>query len=138
MTVELKHRIRLVLGDPSGDGHGRTWQQIISSNLTGQEINEAYKLGTKRLGFDFIANVCSDYCCSRVSVVEAEELKALGCTIFDEDEYGFDEEKGYSIDRHEYVSLYLFLCKLGNTEFKYEYVSNTMDTLNIGGYGLFG
>lgn len=139
MGKELKHKIRLILGDPGGDGHGRSSEQIIASNLTGAEVKQAHRLGTKQLGFDFSANICSDYGDSRVSNIDAEKFKELGCTLFDEMEScDFDEDEGYSIWRDEYVKLYLFLCKLGNPEFEYERISNTMDMVHIGGYGLFG
>jgi hypothetical protein len=59
--MELKHRIRLIMGDPGGDGHGRYSERICASNLSGKELKEAYTTGTKLLGFDFTANICSDY-----------------------------------------------------------------------------
>lgn len=139
MGKELKHRIRLVMGDPGGDGHGRSSERICASNLSGEELKQAYTAGTKLLGFDFTANICSEYEDSRVSTADAEKLKALGCTAFDNvSKYDYDEDDGYSIWRDEYVAIYLFLCKLGNPEFEYKLVSDQMDYIEIGGYGLFG
>jgi hypothetical protein len=126
------------MGDPGGDGHGRYSERICASNLSGKELKEAYTTGTKLLGFDFTANICSDYGEHRVSTVDAEKLKSLGCTAFDNvSKYDFDEDEGYTIWREEYVAIYLFLCKLGNPEFEYELVSDQMDRIDIGGYGLF-
>lgn len=136
--MELKHRIRLIMGDPGGDGHGRSEERICASNLSCEELKQAYMAGTKLLGFDFAANICSEYGNSRMSTAYAEKLKALGCTAFDNvRKYDFDEDKGYTIWHEKYVAIYLFLCKLGNPEFEYELVSNRMPRIYIGGYGLF-
>jgi hypothetical protein len=138
MTEKLRHRVRLVLGDWSNDGHGRVDHQIIASNLSGAEIEQAYKLGTKQLGFDFRANICSGYEDHRVSIMDAARFRELGCGIFEEfEEFEFDEKGGYSLNREDFVTLFLFLCTLGRPGFCYELVTDTMDSINIGGYGLF-
>jgi hypothetical protein len=138
MTKTLKHNVRLVLGDWSGDGHEKTSVQFFASNLRGSEIQKAYNAGTKIVGFDLSENVARKYGDNSISIENVNKLKELGCKVFDNpNEYEFDEKKGYSIWTTSFTDIYLFICKLGNPEFEYEFVFDPTDSINIGGYGLF-
>lgn len=70
--------ITLVLGDPSGDGHGQSESINIASNFNANEITNAYKLGTKKLGFDFCNEVCSEYEDNLLNSRRWNKLKKLG------------------------------------------------------------
>ena len=60
---------RIVIGDWSNnDGHGVTNSTLIRSNKNGIEIREAYRKGTKMVGFDLTKNVCHDYKDSNISL----------------------------------------------------------------------
>lgn len=136
MTEPVKHKIRIVMGDPSGDGHGRSSEKICASNLSGAEMNAAYKVGTNILGFDYCGTVCDEYEDCTVPLDVADKLIKHGCRAFDKlSKYDLDPEKGYSIWYDDHLAIYLFICKLGNPEFQYELISNQMEQINIGGYG---
>jgi hypothetical protein len=138
MTKKLEHRIELVVGDWSHDGHEKTDVQFLESNLPSSEIKKAYNAGTKIVGFDFSKVVARNYEEDKISVDKVDKLKSLGCELFDSyDEYDFSEKEGYQLWPDIFTDVYLFICKLGNPDFEYELVSDSADRINIGGYGLF-
>ena len=53
------NKMYLVLGDWSGDGHGISEKVLIESNVSAQEIQEAYKASCKLTGVSFNHN--NDY-----------------------------------------------------------------------------
>jgi hypothetical protein len=135
---ELNHVVELVLGDWSGDGHKQSDKISIKSNLTDKEILKAYKAGSKKVGFDLINEVCSEYEDNRVSVEKVKALAEAGITnkmlcvdVNDED----DEDTTWSMWTDSYTELFLLIVKLGNKDFKYEYANSP--SIDIGGYGLY-
>lgn len=147
---ELTNVVSLVVGDRSGDGHDKRETTVLKSNLSGPEIMSAYQKATKKLGFDFITEVCAEY---EDRTVPASKLKTLvehGLVIEDtfadyeinicKDavEAGDDDlSDGVSIWVDTYVEIFLFIIKLGNQDFEYEYAPDDTSHLDIGGYGLF-
>ncbi len=121
--------IIFVTGDPSGDGHGRTSNLSIKTNLSKKEIELAYKKGVELIGFNLIDECCNDY---EDNVIYEEELVKLKAAGFEID----DTEMDWRIYHQEYEDIYLFFILKGNPEFKYEIVSSN-NTIDMGGYGLF-
>lgn len=145
MSKKLPHVTSLVLGDWSDDGHGKTDITSIKSNLDPDQIMEAYKKGSKKLGFDFINEVAADYEDSAIDANQLQKLVDAGLDIEKsfQDDYSIKEAKealeneqraGLWVD--SYRNIFLFIVKLGNDKFEYEIDNNAQ--LNIGGYGLFG
>lgn len=137
----MNHIISLVLGDWSGDGHSKTDIVNISSNLSKKEIEKAYSLGTKKIGFDLINDVCADYEDNNLSAEHWEILKKFG---YKEDNIPGDpvDEKddhaGILVWSDGFVDLYLFIVKLGNDTFQGKILEEKDNpTIRIGGYGLF-
>lgn len=133
MNKTKSNVIELVIGDWSGDGHNITNSIVIKTNLTQQEMIEAYQLGVQKIGFDLIEDVCADYEDNKISEDVYEKLVASG--------YKFDDdcvvpsmieplELGGSDD---YADIYLHFVKIGNPQFVFSYGSS----IKIGGYGLF-
>lgn len=58
---KLPFMINLVLGDDSGDGHGRTETVTIRSNIDKEEVSKAYKAGVNVTGIDVENDVANDY-----------------------------------------------------------------------------
>jgi hypothetical protein len=124
----MKHTVELVLGDWSDDGHGKTATFVITSNLDGSGIEKAYQAGTKILGFDFSETVCEDYGDTSLPISVLEKLV----------EHGFDKstlECEDSLWRDSFRDIYLFIVKLGEPNFEFSFI--LLDSLKIGGYGLF-
>jgi len=128
------HRIDLILGDPSGDGHGKSQTVVINSSLSKHELLAPYQAGTKLVGFDFINEVCEQHEDCRMKREYKTKLLELGFPDFYED--GFDQDTCY-IDQELFAQIFLFICKLGDTLFEYQIVESN-SYINIGGYGLFG
>jgi hypothetical protein len=127
------HRINLILGDPSGDGHGKSQTVVINSSLSKHELLAPYQAGTKLVGFDFINEVCKEYEDCRLEREYKTKLLELGFFDFYED--GLEEDTCY-LDQELFVQIFLFICKLGDTLFEYQIVESN-SYINIGGYGLF-
>lgn len=135
----MNHIISLVVGDWSGDGHDKKDTINIRSNLDKKAMEKAYKAGTKKVGFDLCADVCSDYEDRNLDSEKWEKLKELGY----QDEELEDEADKYnngdiSLWVDSFTDIYLFIVKLGNEKFEFEYLAAKEDpTIKIGGYGLF-
>lgn len=132
----MNNIIKLLVGDPSNDGHGKTESLIIDSNLSIKQLESAYKKGSKTLKFDLF-KYCNDWEDAKIPFKEWKKLidngldvKDFGC--YDQIEEEFDTSFLYSLD---YFTVYLFICKFGNNDFKYS-ITEEANVLNIGGYGL--
>lgn len=135
----MNNIITLVVGDPSGDGHRETDTFTIKTNLSKQELTKAYEKGSKLLGFDFKEHICCEY---EDSILPEEELNILlGKDLILKDivdDYFLQKYKNSGIlnlDSDSYTNIFLFIVKLGNSEFEYTY--EKLPTIDIGGYGLF-
>ena len=116
----------LTVGDWSGDGHRITSDYYIESNLTGEEIEKAYELGSEVLGFNLCNEVCEYYEDNQISDQHLEKLIQSGFNP------PSDFEKDW-VGCKNYTKMYLHVVSLGNPSFKFEFVK--ADTVNIGGYG---
>lgn len=146
--------ITFVVGDWSADGHGMTDKIAFQSNLSSHKIEEAYKAGSKKLGFDFIEDVACDYEDGRIHWDELSTLRKAGFTQELDDETTKEEAQqikekwendhphvkcrdyaGASLDPETYINIYQFIVKLGNPKASFKKLKK--QTLEIGGYGLF-
>jgi hypothetical protein len=127
------HTVNIVVGDWSHDGHSMTETYTIESNLTGDEIEAAYKKGTEKLGFDLVEDCCAEYEDNQVSL---EQIKMLEASGFDISKFDKDKNGNYCGIWHDlFVELYLHVIKLGDDSFKWDWTES--EDINIGGYGLF-
>jgi hypothetical protein len=119
--------LQLVIGDTSYDGHNITDSLIIDSNISERELMKAYYLGSEKLGFDLIGQVATDYQNCNISKIFCQELINHG--------YNKKYLSSNCLSQDKFYDLFLFIVKLGNTDFKYTVVK--IPNINIGGYGLF-
>lgn len=134
----LEHKITLTVGDWSGDGHSQSEDILIHSNLTQKELEKAFKDGSKKLKFKL-----EEYCRSYEDNILPEEvvaaLKLHGLTedmVTDLDVEGGDEDDYWLLGPDGFADIWLFIAKLGNDKFEYEFVEKGA-TVHVGGYGLF-
>ena len=128
--------IKLVVGDWSDDGHGKTEEFVIESNLTVKQVEKAYAKGAKKLGVDLKREVAVDFDTPVIS--KATLLKFYGQEKKIPDFYDLSEDsKNLFIDPLAYTELYLLTIKAGEPKFKYKFVDDRDNVVNIGGYGLF-
>ena len=140
-TKTKLNRISLVIGDWSHDGHEKTEDIDIRCNFTTKELHAAYKKGTEKLGFDFIATVAVEYEDDRLPADKWEKLTKLGLKL-DYELEPFDdldgEEDDYRIDSITYAEIIMFICSLGSPDLTYKFIEKDYsDNWHVGGYGLF-
>lgn len=136
---ELKHRVELSVGDWSRDGHNISESLFIMSNLTGKQMEKAYKKGVKVCGLDVEASVAAEYEDSVLREEDFEKLKAAGFPF--EAKWEMDLRKTFEeiyLDEDMFCDLYLFVVKLGDPKFEHEYIKTDYNNIvRVGGYGLF-
>ncbi len=133
-NATLPYMINLVMGDQSGDGHGRTEHVTIISNLEKKDIEIAYKAGAKKTKVDLSKNIACDYEDNKISKEIIEKLIKFGFKGLD---YVVGSDDCYSLWSDTYSYLWLFLVSVGNPDFKYEVINDDSPDIDIGGYGLF-
>ena len=121
-----KYTINLVLGDVSGDGHQQSHTETILSNLDVHDFLNAYTKGSTLAGVD-ITELCKDY---EDNIIPEEDIAKLK-------KAGLDFAISDGIWIQEFVAIYLFIVKLGDSSFTYEDLDKE-NTIKIGGYGIFG
>lgn len=131
-------KIKLIVGDWSDDGHGKTDIYLIKSNLSKKDIEEAFDQGVAKIGCD-ITDHCKGYTDSKIAREEYNKFVAQGFKRGDyiyEDE---DDESGpFYVSSETYRDLYLFTVKCGNDNFIFKHVfEDRKNDIKIGGYGLF-
>jgi hypothetical protein len=143
-----KYQIRLVLGDWSHDGHNQTDTKVINSSLNRDELIAAFQLGAAASGLlpqaqhhSTYLTVAEEYEDSKLARKEYARLAVLGVVPIDPNEFPFDEEIDREddtiyLDEGSYTELWLAVAKFGNPALEYALVSDTMPSINIGGYGL--
>lgn len=137
---KLPFAITLLLGDPSGDGHGKSETIVINSNIDANDIKVAYKKASKELGFDLVNNVCSDYEDNFVpkDIFDILVKNGMEYDLFDYEKNQLEaaDTRGVSISYNEYLNIYFFIVFFGNKDFEYEITNHPV--IDIGGYGLYG
>lgn len=132
----LKHTVTLVLGDHSGDGHGRTHRQTICCNMNAAAVQKAYRAGVELCGVDLSANVAAGYEESDINLKQLQKLVTARVPCLEDlvEEAMKASDKMASLDRDFFAYIWLEIVKLGAPAFTYEYVKEK--TINIGAYGL--
>jgi hypothetical protein len=107
-------KVKLLIGDWSGDGHGKSESIIFETNKTVEEIQQAYKDSCKLTGISFNHNedytglnlkwnhpeykdrkICTEYDSYEISRLAEKILKEHGIDVwegFDEDAYDREDE----------------------------------------------
>jgi hypothetical protein len=122
------HRIKLVVGDYSCDGHGRSEDFYILSNLAHKELTSAFYKGEEIIGISFYDQL-SEYDTRHLDQHTIDKMAMYF------DVYGIDAD--YWIQPHEYVDYWLQIAKVGNPDLKFDYDDGSEPIIEIGGYGLF-
>ena len=121
------NKILLKLGDWSDDGHGKTEDVFIQCNLTMEELQAAYKKGSKKVGVNLSDDVCCEYEDSSIDDETRNELEKAGL------ELPYSE---WGIDATDFANLWMAIATIGNPDLKWEHDNLNVPTIDIGGYGL--
>ena len=128
--------IKIIMGDPSGDGHSMVKENFICANISYQKILDAYKSAVAVIGFDYVDVVATEYDEPSITKEHLNKLRDAGLLIVIEDEEYSVNDNYVSIHQEEYFNIWLQLVKLGNSQFNYQSI-RSQQVIDIGGYGLF-
>jgi hypothetical protein len=98
----MQHKIDLILGDWSYDGHSLTKLITIDSNLDKAEIKQAHTTGCKNLQIDF-NHVCCEYRNNRIPITVWNKFTLAGF-YFEENKIRETDFKIFS----QYTEIYDF------------------------------
>lgn len=128
----MREIVRVVLGDWSDDGHGKTETYVIKTNLSGKELEKAFKAGVKKSGFD-ITEHCGDNEDYAIPDDLYDYFEKAG-VVFDSIQ---DEPGNHFCCTDDFFHVYMKTCEIGNDTLKWSVEKNYDNEIRIGGYGLF-
>jgi hypothetical protein len=128
----MQHEIQLVMGDWSGDGHCQTETVYIRSNLSKEELKQAYLKGVDITGVHLTSGIARNY---EDSIFPQDAVDSLVKFGFKPSEFLGDDEDDWIVYTDGFYLIWLFIAKIGNPELEWEEAKS--DSLEIGGYGLF-
>lgn len=126
--------INILIGDRFDDGHGKHSSRIFLCNKDREEIMKAYKKGSKKVGFNLIDTVATEYEEWYIDKKIVEKLKKHGFDGEFEDSYG-KEETHCRLYESLYLEIFQFIVQLGDPSIEFEPAG--AEAIDIGGYGLF-
>lgn len=133
--MKKKHRITLVVGDWSTDGHEKTERFHFECSSTADAVESAYARGCEKLGFSPSDEMNTEYEDFSISADHYTKLKESGykCAGYINEN---DLDHIYCDGPDEFVDIYLHVVKLGNSKIKFKKIVDD-SVIDIGGYGLF-
>ena len=129
------YRVSLITGDFGRDGHEQSDTFYIDSNLSMDEIKEAYEKGVEIIGFDLVTDECAEYDDNEIDKENYKKLVDHGFKYSDIDEEEEEPELDF-VNPEFFANMYLFFVKTGNTDFVFDMIDSD-STIDIGGYGLY-
>ena len=139
------YNIGFTLGDPSSDGHGMTKEFHIETSHSAQEITNAYKKATEKLGWNYTTSICSEYEDSTIDLEQVEDIEnklnidIKGCLS----DWQIRElkRKGYCyLDCYPFIDIFFEIVSSEIPKFQWKEVDFNEDRLHSldgAGYGLF-
>ena len=138
--MSKEHKTKLVIGDWSHDGHCQEETYMISSNLTRDEISDAYEKCVNKIGINLTKDIAGNYENNMILKDDINKFISAGHVVSDEyfkEQLAENKNKEYWLEPKVFFDLYLFTVKAGNSKFKYKIIDEDCPIINIGGYGLF-
>ena len=134
----MDYVINLLIGDTSGDGHSQHESVAIRSTHSAEDVNHFYTKGCKQLGEDYDEFIM-EYESNKIPYKAFKKLVEAGYDCSNGDIVSLTKvevENGIWIWPDFWVEIYMFIAYLGSDkELKWE--TFKMESLDIGGYGLF-
>lgn len=128
------NRFYVVLGDWSSDGHGKSVNKFIESNVKLSVLEKAYKDSVKKTGIDF-EEICQNYDDNSLPYDIQIKFIELGCPLkdileLDEEECQEtldSEEDDVRLDDDSYIKILMWFVGL-SVEGKFEWKDISDDT----------
>jgi hypothetical protein len=135
------NKLKLRIGDYSGDGHEKSETFYFLSNRTSSEIKEIIEKSNQLTGIDF-EHLFSDYEQYNLTEEEISTLEEKGIDFSKVIKYFYDsftkerDEYGFSTD--DAVNLFMEYLKLSDSELIINLTNDDYQEIDISfGYGLF-
>lgn len=129
MNPNMDKKVKLIVGDWSYDGHNQVETFHILSTHEGKDIERFYKNGVKLLRCDPSQDV---------DPYENNKLKEKTVSALTQAGFNFDDVEGApTLCAEEYVLVYMFVARHGSDNALEWKLDESVDSINIGGYGLF-
>lgn len=121
-------KFRMIIGDWSGDGHEKTEEFIIDSNLPIHLVREAHYKIYDKTGIN-IEEICSEYEEDELSPVTVEQLRNMG--------FHFENPTGMGIEAmtpHEMMRIWLFLLQQADPSLQLEIATDEIPNFQFFGF----
>jgi hypothetical protein len=135
------NKLKLIIGDYSGDGHEKSETFYFLSNRTSSEIKEIIEKSNQLTGIDF-EHLFSYYEQYELTEEQISTLEEKGIDFSKVIKYSYDEfteerdEYGFSTD--DAVNLFMEYLKLSDSELIINLTNDDYQEIDISfGYGLF-
>ncbi len=124
----------LSIGDECGDGHGRKEYVTITTNLTKEQVEEAYRQSVVLTGIDFDNEIAADY---EDNSIPKDAIKVFETfpgfkEVFDE-----FEDDGNNIHMYtprDYAVVWKWFVKLSLADTDTIEIVKDLENIHIGGY----
>lgn len=123
-----EHQFRLAIGDWSGDGHGKSKDFLVSSNVPVERVREAHYKIKDVTGVD-IENICSEYGEDEIDEETVAILKNMG--------FQFENSTGMGdgiVNVTEMAHLWIFLLQKADPVLELEVVQDDIPRLQFYGF----
>ena len=133
MSENLVHKVTMVVGDWSDDGHGKTQEFNFKTNRSIEELGELYEKGVEITGHDIMSH-CEDYEDRTVPC----DLMQKFTELFPQEMEDFSEVETdctLQIWPEDFAHLVCLTIKAADPDVVFEPVQS--ENWCIGGYGLF-
>lgn len=122
------YKFRIIIGDWSEDGHGRSEDFIVSSNLPVEIAREAHYRIKDVTGVD-IENICSEYEEDEIDEETVDVLKGMG--------FQFENSSGIGdgiVSVSDMARLWVFLLQKADPSLNLEIVDDDIPNLQFFGF----
>lgn len=130
--------VDVVIGDYRGKVHGEYSTSSIVSNLTQDQIIEAYQIGSEKIGFDLIRDVATKEGEQFIKKDVVRKLVDSGYTSYEN--FKLNPNEDFYLDplsREDiWFDIWSYIVELGNPSFIFTF--SEPSPLELGGIGLFG
>jgi len=136
---QMKHLLKIEIGDHSSDGHGKTDLFSFKANHSREEIVNAFgkALFENKIKSHAEATklpICEEYEDFMMTKEFASALTAMGVDL--KECYDYKENESFELESREYVHIWFLIAKTVLKTLEWE--ENVQDTtVRIGGYGFF-
>lgn len=126
------HQFRLTIGDWSGDGHGRSEDFLVISNVPVERVREAHYKIRDATGID-IESICSEYEEDEIDEETVVALKEMG--------FEFENSTGMGdgiVNVPEMARLWVFLLQKADPTLELSMIEDEIPRLQFYGFNSLG